>query len=111
MDTLDTLIQAMQHAAGAYADADAVVVERDLEDRRPLVKREAILRIMQTPNELTGKPHSASSAEAFVELDRGYLQHRLAQSVACVDVIMARAAYEASRARMWAAVRPMEEAL
>lgn len=50
------------------------MVEAELDDdaRRPAAKQQAIQRIMQGTNPLTGKPHSASSAEAIVETDAEY---------------------------------------
>lgn len=46
---------------------------------RALEKRAAILRLMSSDNPLTGKPHSASSAEAIVESDAEYAAY-LAES-------------------------------
>lgn len=46
--------------------------EMAMEAGRPAVKREAIARIMAGTNALTNKPHSASSAEAVVEMDQDY---------------------------------------
>jgi hypothetical protein len=46
--------------------------EMDREAERPVVKDAAIRRLMQTTNDLTDKPHSASSAEKIVECDLEY---------------------------------------
>lgn len=64
----------VQHAAKQCADAHATVMI--LADQRPLFKAAAIRRLMQTTNEETGKPHSASSAEKVVELDAEFAAHR-----------------------------------
>lgn len=56
-------------AAGA-ALAQALCEEQTAEDGRAAAKVAAIRRLMDAgPNALTGKPHSASSAEAIVETD------------------------------------------
>ncbi len=54
--------------------------EMDLEADRAGKKLDAIRRIMQGENPLTGKPHSASSAEAVVETDHEYRAHLKIQS-------------------------------
>lgn len=104
-DTLADVTRARQHAGDAIADVEfhaallgrAIAREQQLEDERPLVKRAAILRIMQTPNDLTGKPHSASSAADYVELDAEYLAHRAQQRDAVVATHEARGRWEASK--------------
>lgn len=73
--------------------------EMALEDERALVKHAATLRIMQTENELTGKPHSASSAVAVVESDGGYALHRAKQREAVIDTQLAYANWEAAKMR------------
>jgi hypothetical protein len=97
---LDAAIAAMHAAAAALGAAKAD--ELGLEDQRALVKRDAIKRLMQTTNELTGKPHSASSAETVVEGDEEYALHRAAQRVAAIESQVAWAKWEAARARVWA---------
>jgi hypothetical protein len=76
-------IAAVEAAATAYGHACAR--EMELEDERALLKAAAVRRLMQTTNELTNKPHSASSAEAVVEIDREYATHR-AQQRDCVVI-------------------------
>ncbi len=49
--------------------------EAEMETRRPQAKLNAIMRLMTEPNLINGKPHSASSAEAVVELDNQYFAH------------------------------------
>lgn len=90
--------------AAAERLATAQTVEATLEDQRPLVKQQAIRRIIGTENPLTQKPHSASSAEAVVEQDEQYMQHRRAQRDATVATQTAWGAYEASKLRAQLAV-------
>lgn len=90
-----TAIDRVREAGRALGEARAD--EMRLEDMRPLVKRAAVLRIMQTPNDLTGKPHSASSAEAIVESDAVYMQHREHQRAQVIEVQTKWAEYEAAR--------------
>ncbi len=97
---LEDAIGAMTTAAGHYADARAL--EQSLEDRRPIVKHEAIGRLM------AARGLSATAAEKIVELDETYAELRVQQGAAVVSTILARAEYEASRARLWFAVRPPE---
>lgn len=61
----DALTHAAAEAANRYR-------EMELEAERPTRKHEAILRIMQEPNAVNGKPHSYSSAEAISEMDPEY---------------------------------------
>lgn len=49
--------------------------ESELEAQRSGQKHAAILRLMARQNDLTGRQHSASSAEATVELDHDYAAH------------------------------------
>lgn len=88
-------IQRVRDAARALGDARAR--EQYLEDRRPLVKREAIRALMQTANDLTGKPHSASSAEAIVEADPTYMEYRVRQSDAVIATQVAWGEWEAAK--------------
>ena len=65
-DAIDTY----EHAGALFADLAGE--EMDREAQRPVEKDAAIRRLMQTTNELTEKPHSASSAEKIVETDTEY---------------------------------------
>jgi len=82
--------------AAGEALADAVAHEQMLEDRRPDFKQAAILRLMQTTNPATTKPHSGSSAESVVETDADYAQYRARQREAATRTILARARYRAT---------------
>ena len=95
--TNEALTQAIVTAGDRLADATEA--ELALEDVRPLIKLEAILRLVGTTNVASGKPHSASSAEAAVETDAEYAFHRERQRAATVARIKARAYYEATIAR------------
>jgi hypothetical protein len=77
--------------------ADAVNLCTQLEDNRALVKAAAVRRIMQTTNEETQKPHSATSAEKVVEIDPFYAEHRSAQREAEIAKQVAFAQYEAAK--------------
>jgi hypothetical protein len=77
--------------------AQAVKEEMTLEDTRAHVKFAAIERIMKSgDNPLTGKPHSASSAEAVVNLDEEYAAHLTQQRDAVARKIRAKAQYDAA---------------
>lgn len=89
---VDAAVQGIKTATEGLVEARDIVAA--LEDQRPLKKRDAILRLIGTENPLTGKPHSASSAEAIVESDPAYAAHRLEQRRAEADVLFARANYE-----------------
>jgi hypothetical protein len=65
--------------------------EMELEDRRPLVKRDAIQRIMVRDG------IAATPAEKIVETDEAYMQHRAKQRAAVVETYRARGAYEAAK--------------
>ena len=69
-DVTEEAIRDYQVAAGRHAKA--VLDEMELLDQAGPEKDRAIQRLMGTPNPLTEKPHSASSAEKVVELDPGY---------------------------------------
>lgn len=77
------------------ADALAIAVEREmrLEEQRPLLKADAIQRLMQH-----GAATSATAAEKIVEKDPEYAAHRELQVQAVVAVIRARGDYEAAKA-------------
>jgi hypothetical protein len=89
----------------------AVRTVQELEDTRPLVKSDAIRRLMGMTNPETGKPHSASSAEKIVESDGEYLAHRRQQANAEVEKHRAFARYEASKLQARLAVAAAEGAL
>lgn len=84
-------IEQIEVAAGALAVA--CKVEMELEDKRPLVKADAVKRIMQRDG------IAATPAEKIVETDADYLALRRLQTLAVVETIRARGAYEASRRR------------
>lgn len=84
--------------AAGKALADATLAEMVIEDTRPIKKVEAIGRIIGTTNHATGKPHSASSAEALVELDGEYAEVLKAKRAAVYARIVAKANYEATLA-------------
>lgn len=91
-------------AAEVYAQAVRSVME--LEDLRPLLKAKAIGEMLGTPNPL-GKPgamHSASSAEAIVEENSLYWQHRQKQAQAEVEKWRADGALFAAKLRARLAV-------
>lgn len=76
--------------------AEATLREMAIEDTRPLVKAEAIRRLVGTENPANGKLHSASSAEAVVEMDAEYAATLKAKREAVFQKIVARANYDAS---------------
>jgi hypothetical protein len=77
--------------------ADAVEKEMALEDTRHTVKLAAISRIMLGgENQLTGKPHSFSSAEAAVSTDSAYADHLEQLRNAARERILARGGYDAA---------------
>lgn len=95
--TASHYVEAVEAAAKSYGEAQAR--ESELEDDRCFAKRDAIRRIMQLPNEETGKPHSASSAEKVVETDSEYAAFRKTQREAVVATQLARGRFYASRLR------------
>ncbi len=92
---VDAAIAAVIGAARTYAGAKRR--ETDLEDARPLIKSEAISRIMGLVDPQKQKPYSATAAEALVGTDAAYTLHREEQADAAVETIMAKAQYEAAR--------------
>lgn len=94
---VDAAIAAIETAAEALAQAQAT--EQQLEDDRAEVKEAAILRLMQLPNQTTGKPHSASSAKDVVEFDEQYRAHRATQRAAVIATQRAWGQYEAAKRR------------
>jgi hypothetical protein len=97
---LDAAIAAMHEAAEALGRAKGQ--EMDLDDERVCLERTVILRLMQTTNELTQRPHSASSAKDAVETDAEYQEFRRIQRHAVVVTQTAWSRWEAARARVWA---------
>ncbi len=84
MQQIEELAHDAQQAITAYElarrqFADGLRVEQQMEAERAAVKHAAIGRIMQTENPLTGKQHSASSAEAICYLDAEYAAYLLNQ--------------------------------
>lgn len=74
--------------------AEAVAEEMELEEQRPLVKADAILRLLQH-----GTATSATAAEKVVEKDAEYAAHRARQVVATVARIKAQAYFYACLTR------------
>lgn len=98
MDAVDRAIGHVLDGAALYARARAA--EMELEDNRAAHKQAAILRLIAGgPNPLTGKAHSASSAEAVVETDAEYAAYRALQRGAVVTTITAAGNYEAAKFR------------
>jgi hypothetical protein len=78
--------------------------ELELENDRPILKRQAILRLMGQENALTStadkpKLHSASSAEAIVEADPEYMAHLGAQRTVVFEKNMAYTRLTSARLR------------
>ena len=78
--------------------------ELELENDRPILKRQAIMRLMGSENPLTtsaDKPklRSASSAEAIVESDPEYMAHLGAQRTVVFEKNMAYTRMTAARLR------------
>lgn len=95
-------------AAETYGQALAAV--QALEDERPLIKAKCIAEMIGTPNPL-GKPgavHSASSAEAIVEENARYWQHRQKQATAEVERWKAHGQLEAAKLRARLAVATVQ---
>lgn len=90
-ETAEQAVEAIERAAERLA----IATQREmmLEDRRPLVKADAVKRIMQRDS------IAATPAEKIVESDDGYLTLRVEQYGAVVETIRARGAFEASKRR------------
>lgn len=71
--------------------------EMDLEADRPGKKLDAIRRLLATTNELTGKPHSATSADLAAATDMQYRAHLAMQSEVVVEKNNAKVTAEAER--------------
>lgn len=87
----DTIMAAMDNWA------EKVSEYTDLENKRIHEKIAAIGRIMEKPNELTGKPHSFSSAEAVVNTDEAYQEYLGRCRQAQVEQMRAQGNYEATK--------------
>ena len=91
-------IDLVEQAAAAWGDAKAVAMQ--LEDNRARMKLDAIRRIMEAgPHPISGKPHSVSSAEPYVETDAEYAALRADQREAVILEKKAEGFYQAQRLR------------
>ncbi len=111
MITPEQLLAVFEAEAERYALA--VGAEMDCEGEKPEAKLNAIRRLMQHPNELTGKPHSASSAEAIAETDPEYGAFLRRRRDAVIAKLRAQGRLEAARLRVQLAlalVGPKERA-
>ncbi len=77
--------------------AEAVEREMLLEARRGIETEAAIKRLIGTPNALTGKEHSASSAEKIKETDAGYKLYDAGRIDSIADRHRAWAEYDAAK--------------
>ena len=84
-------VNAIENAAERLALA--IKLEMTLEDERPLVKAQAVRRIMDRDG------IAATPAEKIVESDAEYLAHRKRQYDAVVEKQRAFGAYEAAKRR------------
>lgn len=87
----DVLVQSIINAGDRLAEATEV--EMALEDRRPIVKADAIKRLMAAAG------LSATAAEKLVEQDDKYADLLRQKRAATVERITARAYYDATVAR------------
>ena len=93
--TSTTLIDDIHRASVRLADS--IEAEQSLEDARINIKLAAIERIMaRGDNQLTGKPHSFSSAEAVVNTDDEYQEYLERQRNAVRNRIIAKGVYDAA---------------
>ena len=111
----ETTAQDLHHQITQIVEAGeaygrAVRAEMQIEDERPLAKLEAITRLMALPNALTGKPHSASSAEAIVETDAAYAAYLSAKRDAVVAKITAKVALDVVQLQVRAMIALQEAA-
>jgi hypothetical protein len=91
VETANTAIEAIERAAERLALASKI--EMELEDRRPIIKAEAVARIMERDS------IAATPAEKIVETDPEYAAHRNRQAMAVVETIRAKGAFEAAKRR------------
>lgn len=95
----EDLLAAGERLADARHNRDTLL------DTKAEGKLDAIRALLGTENPLTGKPHSASSAEAQVELVQPYREHLRALRLAEYDLIIARAKYDGIKAAHQAATQ------
>lgn len=94
-----------RYRAVSAAYAFAVGQEQQIEDERPAAKHAAILRVMAAgPNEQTGKAHSASSAEAIVEMEPGYADYLKRRRDAVMFTILQRCERDVAYAALMATI-------
>lgn len=91
-DQVGTAIDAVIDSATVLAVARAK--EMALEDERPLIKAEAVQRLLDS-----GVATSATAAEKVVEKDDLYMAHRQAQRRIVQEVQIAWGQYEAAKLR------------
>jgi hypothetical protein len=84
-------------AAAAERYARALETETRLHSERGLEKAAAIGRIVGTPDPLTERAHSATSAEKVVEQDKKYSAHLARCRLSVVERIRYEAEYEVAR--------------
>ncbi len=90
-ETAEAAVGAIERAAVRLALATRN--EMMLEDQRPIVKADAVKRIMQRDG------IAATPAEKIVETDEQFAAHRREQYEAVVETIKARGAFESAKRR------------
>lgn len=104
MHTADQFHTQCQEAIAAF-EAAAIkfrghsVEEMLLQHTKPLAKHDAICRIMATENKLTGKAHTATSAEAIVEADAAYAAHLQQMRIVVGNKLKADSEMQAAKLR------------
>lgn len=94
--TIDAAIAEMLRRGALLADAKTK--ESELALSRPLLKSEAIARIMSLDDpQKDGKKYSATAAEALVNTDKAFALHLADEREAARETILAGAAYEAMK--------------
>lgn len=88
----EDMVSAGERLADARKNRDTLL------DTKGTAKIDAIKSLLGTENALTGKIHSASSAETMVESVHSYAEHLRALRLAEYDLIIARAKYDGIRA-------------
>jgi hypothetical protein len=91
-----------ERAGGLYAGL--VFVEAKLNTDKTDKWLEAIQRIMQTENPLTGKQHSGSSAKDVIETDQAYREHLELLRVTVRDKDHCHVRMESARMRAYTAL-------
>lgn len=109
MSELDT----SDRAITAYADAGQAWLrawrqEAELSDQSGQEKMLAVSRLIGNDNPLTGKPHSASSAEAVVVTDAGYAAYLQQRRSATLERMAAETAMRAAYLRALYAIVPSQ---